>query len=79
MTGDSGDHASSERGSCSGQSVSLALAEMYVQGVSTRKVIEVLQKLVGRGIIVENLRRQAGFRYRLTFCYASSDTIPIDS
>jgi transposase-like protein len=25
----------------------LALAEMYVQGVSTRKVIEVLQKLVG--------------------------------
>ena len=36
-----------ERGSRSEQSVNLALAEMYVQGVSTRKVIEVLQKLVG--------------------------------
>ena len=35
-----------ERGSRSEQSVNLALAEMYVQGVSTRKVIEVLQKLV---------------------------------
>jgi transposase-like protein len=33
-----------ERGSRSEQSVNLALAEMYVQGVSTRKVIEVLQK-----------------------------------
>jgi putative transposase len=29
-----------ERGSRSEQSVNLALAEMYVQGVSTRKVIE---------------------------------------
>ena len=28
--------------------MNLALAEMYLQGVSTRKVIEVLQKLVGR-------------------------------
>jgi putative transposase len=36
-----------ERGSRTEQSVNLALAEMYVQGVSTRKVIEVLQKLVG--------------------------------
>ena len=35
-----------ERGSRSEQSVNLALVEMYVQGVSTRKVIEVLQKLV---------------------------------
>ena len=26
--------------------MNLALAEMYVQGVSTRKVIEVLQKLL---------------------------------
>lgn len=36
-----------ERGSRTEQSLHLALAEMYVQGVSTRKVIEVLQKLVG--------------------------------
>ena len=36
-----------ERGSRSEQAMNLALAEMYVQGVSTRKVIEVLQKLVG--------------------------------
>ena len=33
-----------ERGSRSEQWVDLALAELYVQGVSTRKVIEVLQK-----------------------------------
>ena len=31
-----------ERGSRSEQAMNLALAEMYVQGVSTRKVIEVL-------------------------------------
>jgi transposase-like protein len=36
-----------ERGSRSEQAMNLALAEMYVQGVSTRKVITVLQKLVG--------------------------------
>jgi putative transposase len=35
-----------ERGSRSEQSVNLALAEMYVQGVSTRKVIKALQKLL---------------------------------
>lgn len=36
-----------ERGSRSEQAMNLALAEMYVQGVSTRNVITVLQKLVG--------------------------------
>ena len=36
-----------ERGTRSEQAMNLALAEMYVQGVSTRKVIGVLQKLVG--------------------------------
>lgn len=36
-----------ERGSRTEQALNLALAEMYVQGVSTRKVIEVLQRLVG--------------------------------
>jgi putative transposase len=36
-----------EKGSRAEQAMHLALAEMYVQGVSTRKVIEVLQKLVG--------------------------------
>ena len=41
-----------ERGSRSEQSVNLALAEMYVQGVSTRKVIEVLQKLVGPEVTI---------------------------
>ena len=35
-----------ERGSRSEQSMNLALAEMYVQGVSTRKVITVLVKTV---------------------------------
>ena len=43
-----------ERGSRSEQSVNLALAEMYVQGVSTRKVIEVLQKLVGPGVSISS-------------------------
>jgi transposase-like protein len=32
----------------------LALAEMYVQGVSTRKVIEVLQKLVGPDVSISS-------------------------
>ena len=35
-----------ERGSRSEQAMNRALAEMYVQGVSNRKVITVLQKLV---------------------------------
>ena len=39
-----------ERGSRSEQALNLALAEMYVQGVSTRKVIMVLQKLLGSEI-----------------------------
>jgi putative transposase len=36
-----------ERGARSERAMNLALAEMYVQGISTRKMIEVLQKLVG--------------------------------
>ncbi len=36
-----------QRGSRSEQAMNLAQAEMYVQGVCTRKVITVLQKLVG--------------------------------
>ena len=40
-----------ERGSRSEQAMNLALAEMYVQGVFTRKVITVLQKLVGPEIV----------------------------
>jgi transposase-like protein len=43
-----------ERGSRSEQSVNLALAEIYVQGVSTRKVIEVLQKLVGPEVSISS-------------------------
>lgn len=34
-----------EKGTRTEQAVNLALAEMYVQGISTRKVNEVLQKL----------------------------------
>ena len=41
-----------ERGSRSEQAMNLALAEMYVQGVVTRKVITVLQKLVGPEISI---------------------------
>lgn len=43
-----------ERGSRSEQAMNLALAEMYVQGVSTRKVITVLQKLVGPEISISS-------------------------
>jgi putative transposase len=43
-----------EKGSRSEQAMTLALAEMYVQGVSTRKVIEVLQKLVGADIAISS-------------------------
>lgn len=43
-----------ERGSRSEQSVNLALAEMYVHGVSIRKVIEVLQKPVGSEVSISS-------------------------
>ena len=43
-----------ERGSRSEQAMNLALAEMYVQGVSTRKVITVLHKLVGPDISISS-------------------------
>lgn len=43
-----------EKGCRSEQAVNLALAEMYVQGVSTRKVIEVLQKLVGPEVSISS-------------------------
>lgn len=43
-----------ERGSRSEQALNLALAQMYVQGVSTRKVIEVLQKLVGPEVSISS-------------------------
>ncbi len=36
-----------EKGTRTDQAVHLALAEMYVQGVSTRRVIDVLQRLLG--------------------------------
>ena len=43
-----------ERGCPSEQAMNLALAEMYVQGVSTRNVITVLQKLVGSEISISS-------------------------
>lgn len=43
-----------ERGTRSEQAVNLALAEMYVQGVSTRNVNTVLQKLVGPEINISS-------------------------
>jgi transposase-like protein len=43
-----------EKGSRTEQAVNLALAEMYVQGVSTRKVIEVLQRLVGPEVSISS-------------------------
>lgn len=43
-----------EKGSRTDQAVNLMLAEMYVQGVSTRKVIEVLQRLVGPEVSISS-------------------------
>lgn len=43
-----------ERGCRSEQAMNLALAEMYVQGVSTRNVVTVLQKLVGPEISISS-------------------------
>jgi transposase-like protein len=43
-----------DKGSRTEQALNLALAEMYVQGVSTRKVIEVLQRLVGPEISISS-------------------------
>lgn len=43
-----------ERVSRSGRAMNPALAEMYVQGVSTRKVTEVLQKLLGSEVAISS-------------------------
>ena len=43
-----------EKGARSDRAFNLALAEMYVQGVSTRKVIEILQRLVGADISISS-------------------------
>ena len=43
-----------DKGSRTEQALNLALAEMYVQGVSTRKVITVLQSLVGPEVAISS-------------------------
>ena len=43
-----------EKGSCTEQALNIALAEMYVQGVSTRKVITVLQSLLGPEVSISS-------------------------
>ena len=43
-----------DKGSRTEQAVNIALAEMYVQGVSTRKVITVLQALLGPDISISS-------------------------
>jgi len=48
-----------ERGSRIEQSLCLALAEMYVQGVSTRKVKEITERLCGREISSSQVSRLA--------------------
>jgi transposase-like protein len=55
QTRDAGFYPSAlEKGSRTEQALNLALAEMYVQGVSTRKVIEVLQRLVGPEVSISS-------------------------
>ena len=43
-----------EKGSRTEQALNIALAEMYVQGVSTRKVITVLQALLGPEVSISS-------------------------
>ena len=43
-----------DKGSRTEQALNLALAEMYVQGISTRKVVEVLQRLVGPTVSISS-------------------------
>ena len=43
-----------EKGSRTEQALNIALAEMYVQGVSTRKVITVLQSLLGPEVSISS-------------------------
>jgi transposase-like protein len=43
-----------EKGSRTEQALNIALAEMYVQGVSTRKVITVLQSLLGPAVSISS-------------------------
>ena len=43
-----------EKGSRTEQALNIALAEMYVQGVSTRKVITVLQALLGPAVSISS-------------------------
>jgi transposase-like protein len=43
-----------EKGTRTEQAINIALAEMYVQGVSTRKVITVLQSLVGPEVSISS-------------------------
>jgi len=50
-----------EKGTRTDQAVNLALAEMYVQGVSTRRVIDVLQRLLGPEISLSSVRRSRFF------------------
>ena len=44
-----------DKGSRTDQALNLMMAEMYVQGVSTRKVIEVLQRLVGPEVSISSM------------------------
>ena len=55
QTRESGFYPSAlEKGTRTEQALNRALAEMYVQGVSTRKVIEVLQRLVGPEVSISS-------------------------
>mgnify|MGYP003614003166 CR=1 FL=1 len=42
-----------ERGQRNERALALATAEIYVQGVSTRKVRQLMQELCGRGVYSE--------------------------
>ncbi len=49
-----------EKGLRSERALTLALAEMYVQGVSTRKVAAIVEQLCGSGVSSSQVSRAAG-------------------
>ena len=55
----SGCPSSSERGIRSERALKLAIAEMYVQGISTRKVASVMQELCGLDVSSSQVSRAA--------------------
>jgi len=63
-----------ERGVRSERALKLAVAEMYVQGVSTRKVTQITQKLCGLGVSVSLSEAEVDEEWLTGTCYLKTET-----